>query len=238
MRPFVQARALGSRWLSVLGMGIGIGLGVGLGAGSAPAYAIEEPQYTVESVIEADAVEIRRYAGYVVAEVRVPGPAAEAGNQGFALLGGYIFGKNKGERRVAMTAPVTQSPEPVKIAMTAPVAQSPVAPSGNAPDGGFLVQFMMPSAYTLDTLPEPLDTRVQLKPVAPQRMLVLRYSGSWSSTHYEAQLSRLQAVADRLGVTVVGPPVYARYNGPWVPWFLRRNEIWLPLATPAPTLPS
>lgn len=230
----LRASALPIPWFAALALGLSVGLGVG----SAPAHAIEEPQYTVESVIETDAIEIRRYAAYVVAEVRVPGPASEAGNQGFSLLGGYIFGKNKGDRRVAMTAPVTQSPEPVKIAMTAPVAQSPVGPTATSPDGGFLVQFMMPSAYTLDTLPEPLDPRVQLKPVAPQRMLVLRYSGSWSATHYEAQLSRLQAVADRLGVAVVGAPVYARYNGPWVPWFLRRNEIWLPLALAAPTLPS
>ena len=120
----------------------------------APAcHAIEEPAYTV--VQKTDVFEVRQYAPYLVAEVIVPGPASEAGSQGFSLLGGYIFGKNKGERKLEMTAPVTQTPlepaPPVKLEMTAPVTQAP------AP-GGFAVQFVMPKGYTLATLPEPLCT--------------------------------------------------------------------------------
>ena len=141
------------------------------------AHAIEEPAYTV--IQKTDVFEVRQYAPYLVAEVIVPGPANEAGSQGFSLLGGYIFGKNKGERKLEMTAPVTQTPlesnPPVKLEMTAPVTQAP------AP-GGFSVQFVMPKGYTLATLPEPVDAKVKLREVLGQRVAVIRFSGGWSQT--------------------------------------------------------
>jgi len=93
-----------------------------LGLLSPMASAIEEPKYSV--VREYDGFEVREYAPYIVAEVVVPGPAEEAGNQGFRILAGYIFGGNKGERKIAMTAPVAQAPAPVRIEMTAPVSGS------------------------------------------------------------------------------------------------------------------
>lgn len=189
---------------------------------SEPAHAIEQPRYRVEQVLAPDSIEVRRYEPYIVAEVVVPGPAEQAGNQGFSFLGGYIFGKNKGDRKIAMTAPVTQSAQPVKIAMTAPVAQMPV-------DGGqgYAVQFMMPSSFTMESLPEPLDPRVQLKPVAEQRVVAITYSGTWTQANYEEHLAKLRAAAQTSGLKTEGEPVYARYNGPWVPWFMRKNEIWL-----------
>lgn len=191
---------------------------------AAPAQAIEQPRYRVEQVLAPDSIEVRRYEPYIVAEVVVPGPAEQAGNQGFSFLGGYIFGKNKGDRKIAMTAPVTQSAQPVKIAMTAPVAQMPV-------DGGqgYAVQFMMPSSFTMETLPEPLDPRVQLKPVPEQRVVAITYSGTWTQANYEEHLGKLRAAAQAAGLKTEGEPVYARYNGPWVPWFMRKNEIWLAL---------
>jgi hypothetical protein len=189
-----------------------------------PVQAIEQPRYRVETVLAADSIEVRRYEPYIVAEVVVPGPAEQAGNQGFSFLGGYIFGRNKGDRRIAMTAPVTQSPQPMKIAMTAPVAQMPV-------DGGqgYAVQFMMPSSFTMETLPEPLDPRVTLKPVAEQRVVAITYSGTWTQANYDEHLAKLRGAAKAAGLQTEGEPVYARYNGPWVPWFMRKNEIWLAL---------
>ena len=189
------------------------------------AHAIEEPAYTV--IQKTDVFEVRQYAPYLVAEVIVPGPASEAGSQGFSLLGGYIFGKNKGERKLEMTAPVTQtplesSPPPVKLEMTAPVTQAP------AP-GGFAVQFVMPKGYTLATLPEPLDARVKLREVAGQRVAVIRFSGGWSQSAYEAQLQTLRAALATAGIKTQGEPVSSRYNSPFSLPFLRRNEIWLNL---------
>ncbi|HMA06340.1 MAG TPA: heme-binding protein, partial [Ramlibacter sp.] len=100
---------------------LSVAVAFGLGFGYSEANAIEEPRFTVIS--QQQGFEIRDYAPYIVAEVVVPGPADEAGNTGFRILAGYIFGQNKGERKIAMTAPVTQAPAPIKMAMTAPVTQ-------------------------------------------------------------------------------------------------------------------
>jgi len=184
------------------------------------ASAIEEPKYTV--LREHDGFEVREYAPYIVAEVVVPGPSDEAGSQGFRILAGYIFGKNKGERKIAMTAPVAQAPAPTRIEMTAPVTQAATA-------GGFVVQFMMPGEFTLDSLPEPLDPQVRLKEVPGGRFAVIRYSGTWSERNYEEHLLKLQRGVEAAGLRTTGSPIYSRYDAPFVPWFMRRNEIWLRL---------
>jgi hypothetical protein len=189
-------------------------------------HATEEPEYQV--VRELPGIEVRQYAAYTVAEVVVPGPAGEAGNQAFPILAGYIFGKNKGERKFAMTAPVTQAAvteaaAPVKLEMTAPVTQS-------AAPGGFRVQFVLPRGVRLSNAPEPLDARVQLREVLPGQVAVIRYSGFWSDSNYSEHLDRLQAALRAAGLAWTGEPVYSRYNAPFTPWFMRRNEIWLHLA--------
>lgn len=181
------------------------------------ASAIEEPKYTV--VRQYDGFEIREYAPYLVAEVVVPGPAEEAGNQGFRILAAYIFGKNKGERKISMTAPVAQAPAPTKIEMTAPVTQA-------AANGQYVVQFTMPSEYTLETLPEPLDPQIKLKEVSGGRFAVIRYSGTWSERNYKEHLEKLERGIEAAGLRTTGSPIYSRYNAPYVPWFMRRNEIW------------
>ena len=194
-----------------------------LGLTVSSAQAIEEPAFTV--VQKTEVFEVRQYAPYLVAEVTVPGPASEAGNQGFSLLGGYIFGKNKGERKLEMTAPVTQSavpPAPVKLEMTAPVTQTAAA-------GGFLVQFVMPKGYTLATLPEPLDARVTLREVAASRVAVIRFSGSWSQANYDERLTALRTALATASLITKGEAVLSRYNSPFSLPFMRRNEIWLNL---------
>lgn len=183
------------------------------------APAIEEPRFEVLRQL-GEGVELRRYAPYVVAEVVLEAGAAEAGNQAFPILAGYIFGKNKGQRTMAMTAPVTQTPEPVKMAMTAPVTQS-------ATGSGTRVQFVLPGDVTLDTAPEPLDSRVRLREEPAATWAVIRYSGTWSQSRYQAQLAELRAALARAGLQADGEPLWARYNGPLTPWFMRRNEVWL-----------
>ena len=186
--------------------------------------ATEEPDYTVVQTL--NKVEVRQYAGYAVAEVLVPGPAEDAGNTAFPILAGYIFGKNKGERTLEMTAPVTQTPVPVKLEMTAPVTQS-------AAPGGYLVQFVLPKGITSANAPVPIDARVMLRDVAESRLAVIRYSGFWSDGNYQKHLQELQSTLAANGLRTVGEPVYSRYNAPFTPWFMRRNEIWLHLsATP------
>lgn len=181
-------------------------------------YAIEEPTYTTTRTFPN--FEIRQYAAYTVAEVLIPPPAGDAGNRAFPILAGYIFGKNKGERKFAMTAPVTQSAAPVKMAMTAPVTQS-------AATGGTLVQFVLPKGVTVENAPEPLDSRVMLREVTPKRVAVLRYSGMWSESNYAKHLAELQDGLRAAKIAWQGEPVLSRYDGPMTPWFMRRNEIWL-----------
>ena len=182
--------------------------------------AVEEPGYEVTRSF--GDVELRQYAPYVVAEVVLAASAEDAGNQAFPILAGYIFGKNKGEKKFAMTAPVTQTVAPSKMEMTAPVTQAAV-------QGGMRVQFVLPKGVTLESAPEPLDPRVQLRLVPATQWAVIRYSGTWSQSNYMEHLARLRSALAEAGVTTRGEPVLARYDPPFMPWFLRRNEIWLAL---------
>ena len=182
--------------------------------------ATEEPSFEV--VQQLDGAQVRQYAPYVVAQVLVSGPAEQAGSQAFPILAGYIFGKNKGARKFDMTAPVMQAAVTAKLDMTAPVTQA------EAP-GGYLVQFVLPKAITLATAPEPVDPRVQLREVPGSRVAVIRYSGFWSQANYDEHLGRLEAALRAARLPWAGEPTLSRYNAPFTPWFMRRNEIWLAL---------
>ena len=196
-------------------------LWIGLIAMPLASHAIEEPAYDVLRAF--GNVELRQYAPYVVAEVVIDGAAEDAGNAAFPILAGYIFGKNKGEKKFDMTAPVTQTAAPVKLPMTAPVTQAAV------PGGGHLIQFVLPKGVTLGTAPEPLDPRVRLREEPARQWAAIRYSGTWSQANYDEHLALLRAALVKEGVATDGEPVLARYNAPFTPWFLRRNEIWLAL---------
>ena len=181
--------------------------------------AYESPNYRVTEALEG--VEIREYDPYVVAETDVDGSIEDAGNQGFRILAKYIFGDNQAKTKVAMTAPVSQektTPGSEKIAMTAPVTQERVGEQ-------FTIQFMMPSKYTLDTLPTPNDTRIRFREVEGKRLAAIRYSGRWTERNYEEHLDELVATLRRNGYEPIGEPVWARYDPPFKPWFMRRNEI-------------
>lgn len=182
------------------------------------AMAIEEPDYTVET--KGANYEIRSYGPILVAETKVEADFENAGNQAFRILAGYIFGANQSKTKIAMTAPVNQESASEKIAMTAPVTQLK-GPSG------FLVQFTMPKKYTIETLPKPIDSRVQLRQLPERKVAVYRYSGSWSEARYSEKLASFRAELNSDGIVTCGEPVLARYNSPFQIWFLRRNEIWI-----------
>jgi len=185
------------------------------------AMATEEPAFTV--VLGEDSFEVRDHPGLVAAEVSVSGTRDAAANAGFRLLAGYIFGGNTRRQSIAMTAPVVQERATGEtIAMTAPVTQS-----GGA--GAWVVRFMMPGKYTLDTLPTPNDARVRLVPLPPARYAVVRFSGLARPAEVERRTTTLRAFIERRGLRALGPPSLARYNPPWTPWFMRRNEVWIPI---------
>lgn len=195
---------------------------VGLTAWS-PAMAVEEHRYTVLQTW--DDVELRRYEPVVVAEVEVQAPFEDAGNRAFRPLAGYIFGGNRRDQKIAMTAPVLQSPREVqgeRIAMTAPVLQQGSAQTS-------IVRFVMPAEHDLASLPTPVDPSVKLRQLDAQTVAAIRYSGRWTEESYRKHLVTLRSQLKARGLEEAGEPVWARYNAPYTPWFLRRNEVLIPV---------
>jgi hypothetical protein len=188
--------------------------------GADEAMAIEEAPYRV---LDTDGhFELRQYATRIVAETIVTGEFDAVGNEGFRRLAAYIGGKNRANQDIAMTAPVDQAPQSRKIPMTAPVGQDSV-------DGKWRITFTMPSTFSMDTLPEPLDPNITLREVPGQLTAAVRYSGTWSRTRYLDYENRLKQWMKTKGLTPSGEPVFARYNPPFIPWFLRRNEVLIPV---------
>jgi effector-binding domain-containing protein len=188
--------------------------------GAMDVMAIEEAAYKV--LKKEDRFEIRDYAPHILAETVVEGGLEEAGNNAFNRLFRYISGENRSREKVAMTAPVSQEPMGEKITMMAPVGQRRVQEK-------WAVSFMMPASYTLETLPEPEDPKVTLRQVPARRMAAVRYSGFWSEKNYLRYKLELESWIREKGLTILGDPLWARYNPPFTPWFLRRNEILIPI---------
>jgi hypothetical protein len=198
--------------------------------------AVEEAPYRV--VLQDGAFEVREYPAQIAAEVSVGGDQDQAGNSGFRLLAGYIFGGNHTREAIAMTAPVVQSggadrSKGVSIPMTAPVVQT-------EQQGTWTVRFIMPRTATLASLPVPNDPRVHLVQVPASSQAVLRFSGLAFASDVAARTAELRAKIAAHHLQPIGPPSLARFNPPWTLWFLRRNEVMIPLqatdplATPSP----
>lgn len=186
------------------------------------AMAIEEAPYKV--VQTSGIFEVRDYEPHILAETLVDGTLEDAGNKAFRRLFNYISGANHTRSSIAMTAPVSQESSGQKISMTAPVSQQASA-------GKWAVSFMMPASYTLATLPVPDDSSITLRQVPARRMAAVRYSGTWSEKNYLENKERLEIWIQENGFKISGEPVWARYNPPFTLWFLRRNEILIPVVT-------
>jgi hypothetical protein len=188
------------------------------------AMAIEEPKYSV--IEKTEPFELRQYAPMIVAEVKVDGDLDEASNQGFRLIAGYIFGQNQVSEKIAMTAPVAieeQSVKSAKIAMTVPVN---IEPNGSQ----WTVSFVMPSEYTLETLPKPLNSKVQLRQVPAVKRAVIQFSGFNNPQKVADKTLELEQWMKTKNLQGVGAPKFARYNPPWSLPFMRRNEIMIDVA--------
>lgn len=183
------------------------------------AMALEEPDFEV--LLETEDYEVRRYQHYIVAEVDLDGDFKAAGNDAFRILADYIFGNNEPGEKMKMTAPV-ESREGMRMNMTAPVTSTPADD-----DSRVTYAFVMERKYTMDSLPAPTDPRIRIVERPARIMAVRRYSGGWSEKRYrENETALLDALqADRIEAT--GIPVFARYNAPFTPWFLRRNEVMI-----------
>jgi hypothetical protein len=194
---------------------------------------VETPSY---SVVEQDGdFELRDYPAMVVAEVARTGSRGEALSAGFGPLARYIFAKERAGERIAMTAPVEQQQANVlapdaRIAMTAPVTQSRTDDTD-----GWSVRFIMPAEYDLGQLPAPASADVVLKRVPPRRSAVVRFSGRANDRLIAEQEERLMAWMAARGLKAAATPIYAYYNDPFTPGFLRRNEVIVPAQSKAAT---
>jgi hypothetical protein len=178
--------------------------------------------------------ELRRYPPYVVAERRVNATFDRAGNAAFRDLFNYISGSNNAAQKLAMTAPVIQELGPSqKLAMTAPVLQSGPLP-GRDEAAEFVVAFVLPAGVTAETAPVPANPQVTIRTIPGSLAAVLQFSGSSSEAAFERRNTGLQAALVLAGLKPVGPPRFARFDPPFKPWFLRRNEVVQDVQEPAP----
>lgn len=178
------------------------------------------PKYHVIEKL-ADGVEVRLYQSAIIAQVQVNGDQKEALNRGFKILAGYIFGKNTRRMSLDMTSPVVAHPE--KLDMTSPVTSQS---TGNT----MTVSFFMPPGYSLHTLPEPEDKRIRLLELPERKLAAITFSGSWNprsfTEHAEALVARLRLN----NLQPIGEPFDAYYDPPFMPPFMRRNEVLISIA--------
>ncbi len=190
------------------------------------AMANEEPRY--ELIKKEEDFELRRYQPMIIAEVLVTGTLSEASNKGFRQIADFIFGNNedpvkKQSEKIAMTAPVTMEADiSSKIAMTAPVTME-----GSA--GAWKMAFVMPSKFTMDTLPKPKNPNVTIKQMPAQQLAVVTFSGWVDEEKLAAQTTRLNEWMAKNGLKSSGSVQLSRYNPPWTLPFWRRNEVWVKL---------
>lgn len=180
---------------------------------------VEQPDYTLET--SDGSIEVRSYGPMIAAEAVVEGERKAAISDGFRLIAAYIFGANKPNAKIAMTAPVQQQKQ--TIAMTAPVMQQGAR-------NAWTVRFIMPKSWTMETLPTPTDTRVSLKPISARRFIAITFSGIATNEAIEKRTVELRRYAFGRKLVTTGEPLLAFYNPPWTLPFFRRNEVMLELA--------
>ena len=173
--------------------------------------ALEEPKYAV--LAEAASYELRDYEPYLVAEVDVRGQSADS--RGFRTLAGYIFGDNQSSEKMQMTAPV----------------ESHVADDSDE----ITYAFVMESKYTVDTLPAPNNEKIRIREKPRRVVAAMRFSGRWTEKNVNRHKQQFLAELAADGIEPLGNVELARYNSPFTPWFLRRNELIVPINWPAVT---
>ena len=205
---------------------------------AAPSMAIEEPKHTVLETV--GPIQIRQYEPALMAEVEVAGERSEAINKGFRILANFIFGNNRVQQKIAMTAPVTQVAEPTstKIAMTAPVTMEPqsqkiamTAPVALIPaekigaSQQWRVHFVMPSQYNINTIPKPKNPDVKLREVAGKLFAVHSFTGFNTESRVQTKTDELSGWIGQKNLKALGPAQLARYDPPWTLPMFRRNEV-------------
>ncbi len=180
----------------------------------------EEPAYDL--LLQDGAFALRRYAPKIVAEVEVSGDQSSASNRGFRPLADYIFGNNTISEDIAMTAPVTQK-NTTKIAMTAPVTQR----AKNRET--WIIAFVMPSEWTMETLPKPNNQNIKLREIPSELMATIQFNGRGRGKKEARKRAELESWIINQGYEITGEAIGAYYNPPWILPAFRRNEVMIPV---------
>ena len=161
----------------------------------------EEQKY---KVLEKDGdFEIRFYPKAVMATVNMPSSSyTKMSSSGFRRLAGYIFGGNEQQESIAMTAPVHMEVKEDTASMS----------------------FVMPAAYSMNTLPVPKDSGVKIHMSEEEYVASVTYSGFSSDDDIKVQSARLKEYLDKKGIAYSGDFRYLGYNPPYQ-LKGRRNEV-------------
>jgi effector-binding domain-containing protein len=181
---------------------------------------VETPEYNI--IAKEMSIEIREYQPILIAQVTVKGTREEAINNGFKVLAKYIFGDNRRQSKVAMTAPVMQEAHSANISMTAPVTQKKI-------DDTWAISFVMPSEFTVENLPLPNNNNIVISEVMSEKIAVITFSGTTNSNILEQKTKELIKFLEDNNYKYTSEVRYAFYNPPWTVPFLRRNEVMIPI---------
>lgn len=166
----------------------------------------EEQPYSV--LTRYDGFEVRHYPSYVLVQVDVTGDFMRAGNVAFGPLVSYISGNNAGGKKIAMTAPVLQE---------------------TRGEESHTVSFVLPAGMSVSDVPVPSNARVSTKHVAAHDAAVMKFGGGWNGDRFQENGDLLLKKVHEAGLKTVGNVYYARFDPPWKPWFLKRNEVLIAL---------
>ena len=176
---------------------------------------VEVPAYKI--LKKEQNIEIRQYPPLIIAEVKTAGSRQASISDGFRILADFIFGNNEGEKRLSINGPITQQ-EGIKIAMTAPVQQEKT-------DAEWAISFIMPSKFSIDTIPNPINDRIKIIQIPSKRYAVITFSGRSTEENLTKHTNELGKYMNGSSYSKVGNAKYAFYNPPWTLPFLRRNEV-------------
>jgi hypothetical protein len=181
----------------------------------------EEPAYTVLN--KAGKIEMREYSEKLIAKVHVSGTRQEAAINGFRAIADYIFGNNNAQDKIAMTVPVIQEHLPQSETFSNPQISDEAELAYE--NSEWEISFVMPSRYTLDTIPKPMNDQVKLEQLTDTKMVTFQFSGTNSAANLTKHKEQLDAYIAENNIAIIGKELYAFYNAPWTPPFMRRNEV-------------
>lgn len=179
------------------------------------AYKAPEPSYSL--LKKEGSIEIRRYSSLIIAQVNVKGERKSAIQTGFKILANYIFGNNGTHQKIGMTAPVMQES----------LHQYTQIDNPSKAKDAWAIRFVIPSLYSIDTLPKPTNEAIEIVRVPNKKYAVIRFRGSSQRSNLDEHEAILHAYLAKHHLKVIGETIYAFYNPPWILPFLRRNEIML-----------